>query len=98
MVQSSTKASITECCIMNKRMNRFNRGARHRSFISHALHHGREFLHGTDHFFRHYGPAMKQLAMVAAPALASSNPAAAAAVAAVGQAADGCSQLRSHLG
>ena len=80
-------------------MNRFNRGARHRSFLSHALHHGREFMRGTDHFFRHYGPSLKQLAMVAAPALAQSNPAAAAAaVAAVGQAADGYSQLRSQLG
>ena len=79
-------------------MNRFNRGARHRSFISHALHHGREFLRGTDHFFRSWGPAMKTVAQIAAPALASSNPAAAAAVAAVGQAADGYSQLRSQLG
>ena len=79
-------------------MNRFHRGARHRSFLSHALHHGKEFLHGTDHFFRHDGPAMKQFAQIAAPALASSNPAAAAAVAAVGQAAAGYSQLRSQLG
>ena len=79
-------------------MNRFNRGTRHRSFLSHALHHGREFLRGTDHFFRHYGPAMKQLAMVAAPAIAQSNPALAAGVAAVSQAADSYSQLRSQLG
>ena len=79
-------------------MNRFNCGNRHRSFLSHALHHGREFLHGTDHFFRSWGPAMKSFAQVAAPALAQSNPAAAAAVAAVGQAADGYSQLRSQLG
>ena len=41
---------------------------------------------------------MKQFAQIAAPALAPSNPAAAAAVAAVGQAADGYSQLRSQLG
>ena len=51
-----------------------------------------------DHFFRHYGPTMKQLAQIAAPALAGSNPALAAGVAAVGQAADGYSQLRSQLG
>ena len=79
-------------------MNRFNRGHRHRSFLSHALHHAREFLRGTDHFFRSFGPAMKTVAQIAAPALAQSNPAAAAAVVAVGQAVDGYSQLRSQLG
>ena len=79
-------------------MNRFNRGNRHRSFLSHALHHGREFLRGTDHFFRHYGPAMKQLAQIVAPAIAESNPALAAGVAAVSQAVDSYSQLRSQLG
>ena len=41
---------------------------------------------------------MKQVAQIAAPALAGSNPALAAGVAAVGQAADGYSQLRSQLG
>jgi len=59
---------------------------------------GREFLGGVDSFFRHYGPAMKQIAQIAAPALAGSNPALAAGVAAVGQAADGYAQLRSQLG
>ena len=84
---------------MNKKtMTRFNRGNRHRSFLSHALHHGREFLRGTDHFFRAWGPAMKTVAQIAAPALAQSNPAAASAVAVLGQAADGYSQLRSRLG
>ena len=59
---------------------------------------GREFLGGVDSFFRTYGPAMKQVAQIAAPALAGSNPALAAGVAAVGQAADGYAQLRSQLG
>ena len=79
-------------------MKRFNRGTRHRSFLSHALHHGREFLHGTDHFFRSWGPAMKQIAQIAAPAIAQSNPALAAGVAVVSQAADNYSQLRSQMG
>ena len=79
-------------------MNRFNRGNRHRSFLSHALHHGREFLHGTDHFFRSWGPAMKAVAQIAAPAIAQVNPAAGAGVAALGQAADNYSQRMSQLG
>ena len=79
-------------------MNRFNRGARHRSFLSHALHHGREFLRGTDHFFRSWGPAMKTVAQIAAPAIAQVNPAAGAGIAALGQAADNYSQLMSQLG
>ena len=41
---------------------------------------------------------MKQIAMVAAPAIAKSNPVAGAAFAAIGQAADGYSQLRQQLG
>ena len=79
-------------------MNRFNRGPRHRSFLSHALHHGREFLRGTDHFFRSWGPAMKTVAQIAAPAIAQVNPAAGAGIAALGQAADNYSQLMSQLG
>ena len=79
-------------------MNRFNRGARHRSFLSHALHHGREFLHGTGHFFRSWGPAVKTVAQIAAPAIAQVNPAAGAGIAALGQAADNYSQLMSQLG
>ena len=62
------------------------------------MHQGREFLAGVDSFFRSYGPTMKQLAQIAAPALAGTNPALAAGVAAVGQAADGYAQLRSQLG
>ena len=41
---------------------------------------------------------MKQIAMVAAPAIAKTNPAAGAAVAAIGQTADGYSTLRQQLG
>ena len=79
-------------------MHRYTRGRRQRSFLSQAMNQGREFLGGVDSFFRHYGPAMKQIAQIAAPALAGSNPALAAGVAAVGQAADGYAQLRSQLG
>ena len=79
-------------------MHRYTRGRRQRSFLSHALHQGRQFMSGVDGFFRSYGPAMKQIAQIAAPALAGTNPALAAGVAAVGQAADGYSQLRSQLG
>jgi len=79
-------------------MHRYTRGKRHRSFLSQAMNQGREFLGGVDSFFRTYGPAMKQVAQIAAPALAGSNPALAAGVAAVGQAADGYAQLRSQLG
>ena len=55
-------------------------------------------LYSADHFFRAAGPTMKQIAMVAAPAIAKTNPAAGAAVAAIGQAVDGYSQLRGQLG
>ena len=79
-------------------MHRYTRGRRQRSFLSHAMNQGREFLGGVDSFVRHYGPTMKQVAQIAAPALAGSNPALAAGVAAVGQAADGYAQLRSQLG
>ena len=79
-------------------MHRYTRGRRQRSFLAHAMNQGREFLGEVDNFFRTYGPAMKQVAQIAAPALAGSNPALAAGVAAVGQAADGYAQLRSQLG
>ena len=59
---------------------------------------GREFLGGVDGFFRAWGPSLKQVAQIAAPALAGTNPALAAAVATGGMAADGYAQLRSQLG
>ena len=59
---------------------------------------GRAFLGGVDGFFRAWGPSLKQVAQIAAPALAGTNLALAAGVAAVGQAADGYAQLRSQLG
>jgi hypothetical protein len=56
-------------------------------------------MSGVDGFFRHYGPAIKQLAQSAAPALAAGGfPAAAALTAVVGQGADSYAQLRSQLG
>ena len=79
-------------------MHRYARGKRQRSFLSHAMNQGRDFLGGRDSFFRHYGPTMKQVAQIAGPALAGTNPALAAGVAAVGQAAAGYAQLRSQLG
>ena len=66
--------------------------------MSEAIHLGRRALGGADHFLRTYGPGMKQLAMGIAPAIARSNPALAAGIATVGQAADGYSQLRTQLG
>ena len=71
---------------------------RRRGFLGEAVHMGRKMLYSADHFFRAAGPTMKQIAMVAAPAIAKSNPAAGAAVAAIGQAADGYAQLRGQLG
>ena len=62
------------------------------------MHSARKALYTADHFLRASGPMMKQIAMVAAPAIAKANPAAGAAVAAIGQAADGYSQLRQQLG
>ena len=59
---------------------------------------GREFLGGVDSFFRQYGSKLKEVAQIADPALAGTNPALAAGVAAVGQAAAGYAQLRSQLG
>ena len=63
-----------------------------------AVHLGRKALGSADHFLRTYGPGMKQLAMGIAPAIARSNSVAASLIATVGQAADGCSQLRTSLG
>ena len=75
------------------------RARRHRGFIERVNHFGREFGRHTDTFFRVAGPALKQVAMVAAPALlARGMPALSAATAAAGQAADGYSQLRSAMG
>ena len=74
------------------------RPQRRRGVLNEAMHLGRRALGGADHFLRTYGPGMKQLAMGIAPAIARSNPALAAGVAAVGQAADGYSQLRTQLG
>ena len=72
------------------------RTRRHRGFIERVNHYGREFAKGADTFFRVAGPATKQVAMTAAPALLA--PVASAATAAIGQAADGYSQLRSAMG
>ena len=70
---------------------------RRRGFLGEAVHMGRKMLYSADHFFRAAGPTMKQIAMVAAPAIAKTNPAAGAAVAAIGQAAGGYSDLRQQL-
>ena len=66
--------------------------------MNEAVHLGRRASVTADHFLRTYGPSMKQLAMGIAPAIARSNPALAAGIASVGQAADGYSQLRTQLG
>ena len=71
---------------------------RRRGFLGEAVHMGRKMLYSADHFFRAAGPTMKQIAMVAAPAIAKTNPAAGAAVAAIGSAASGYSELRQSLG
>ena len=73
------------------------RPQRRRGVINEAMHLGRRALCGVDHFLRAYGPSMKQLAMGIAAAIARSNPALAAGIATVGQAADGYSQLRTQL-
>ena len=79
-------------------MTRYRGPQRRRGFMSEAVHLGRRALYSADHFLRSYGPAMKQLAQVAAPALAKASPALAAGVAVIGQAGDSYSQLRSSLG
>jgi hypothetical protein len=66
--------------------------------MNEAVHLGRKMLGGADHFLRAYGPSLKQLAMGIAPAVARSNPALAAGIASVGQAAGGYSELRPRLG
>ena len=55
---------------------------------------GRKMVYSADHFFRSAGPSIRQIAMTAAPMIAKLNPAAGAAVAAIGQAAGGYSELR----
>ena len=62
------------------------------------MHSARKALYSADHFSCAAGPGIRQVAMLAAPAIAKTNPAAGAAVAAIGQAADGYSQLRQQLG
>ena len=79
-------------------MTRYRGPQRRRGFMSEAVHLGRRALYSADHFLRSYGPAMKQLAQVAAPAIAKANPALAAGVAVIGQGADSYSQLRTQLG
>ena len=74
------------------------RPQRRRGFMNEAVHLGRRALGSADHFLRTYGPAMKQLAVGIVPVIARSNPALAAGIATVGQAADGYSQLRTQLG
>ena len=71
---------------------------RRRGFLGEAVHMGRKMLYSADHFFRSAGPGIRQLAMSAAPMIAKSNPAAGAAVAAIGSAAGGYSDLRQQLG
>ena len=66
--------------------------------MNEAVHLGRNALGSADHFLRTYGPSMKQLAMGIAPAIARSNPALAAGIATVGEAASGYSTLRQQLG
>ena len=75
-----------------------SRPQRRRGVLNEAMHLGHRALGSVDHFLRAYGPGMKQLAMGIAPAIARSNPALAAGIATVGQAADGYSQLRTRLG
>ena len=75
-----------------------NHARRHRGFVHQATHYGREFGRHADVFFRAMGPAMRTVAMGAAPALAQAGmPSTAAATAVLGQAAGGYSQLRSQL-
>ena len=67
------------------------RPQRRRGFLNEAVHLGRRALSTADYFLRTYGPGLKQLAIGIDPALA-------AGIATVGQAADGYSQLRTQLG
>ena len=79
-------------------MTRYRAPPRRRGILGNFVHSARKALYTADHFLRTAGPSIRQVAMIAAPAIAKSNPAAGAAVAAIGQAADGYSQLRQQLG
>ena len=75
-----------------------HRARRHRGFVNQAIHFGREFGHHADVFFRTMGPALRTVAMGAAPALASAGmPQAAAATAVLGQAAGGILSFARNL-
>ena len=75
-----------------------HRARRHRGFVDQAMHYGREFGHRAANLFRTTGPILRTVSMSAALALASAGmPSAAAAIAVLGQAAGGYSQLRSQL-
>ena len=74
---------------------------RRRGFLGEAVHMGRRMLYSADHFFRAAGPTMKQIAMVAAPAIAAMRPTGkivGSGIAALGSAAGGYSELRQSLG
>ena len=67
-------------------------------FFSQAAHAGKEFVHHIDGVVRRYGPTIRQIAATVAPMLLKSgNPALAAGVATVGQAADSYASLRNQL-
>ena len=64
------------------------------------MHYGRRMLYSADHFFRAAGPTMKQIAMVAGPAIAAMGPTGkivGSGIAALGSAAGGYSDLRQQL-
>ena len=79
-------------------MTRYRAPPRRRGILGNFVHSARKALYTADHFLRAAGPGIRQVAMIAAPQIAKTNPAAGAAVAAIGQAADGYSQLRQQLG
>ena len=74
---------------------------RRRGFLGEAIHMGRKMLYSADHFLRSAGPTMKQISMVAGPAIAAMGPTGkivGSGIAALGSAAGGYSELRQQLG
>ena len=82
-------------------MTRYRAPPRRRGLLGNFVHSARKALYTADHFLRASGPMMKQIAMVAAPAVSAMGPTGkivGSGIAALGSAADGYSQLRQQLG
>ena len=82
-------------------MTRYRAPPRRRGLLGNFVHSARKALYTADHFLRASGPAIKQIAQVAAPAISAMGPTGkivGSGIAAGAMAVDGYNQLRQQLG